>query len=183
MSNAEVLKQYIDSGFTLELEALPSDEINPTKWVSIYAINGMQAKLGSLHYLVKSGVKLRVAKEKRRVRICEMKNMENNKKIITEWVESWFSKPLEYLDTSINSDNKVQYSWIPIHNTQSINDVRYIASTHELRFKPEPNKVRIAKCAGDTKNYYVVVNIAECERFAKEEYRFLQWVTEEMELE
>ena len=73
MSNAEVLKQYIDSGFTLELEVLPSDELNP-KWVSIYAINGMQAKLGSLHYLVKSGVKLRVAKEKRRVRICEMKN-------------------------------------------------------------------------------------------------------------
>lgn len=73
MSNAEVLKQYIDSGFTLELEVLPSDELNP-KWVSIYAINGMQAKLGSLHYLVKSGVKLRVAKEKRLFRVAKVFN-------------------------------------------------------------------------------------------------------------
>ena len=111
-----------------------------------------------------------------------MINMENNKKIIAEWVESWFSKPLEYLYTEINSDNKAQYSWIPIHNTQSINDVKYIAGSLELRFKPEPNRVRIAKCAGDIKNYYVVVNAAECEIFAKNTHRFLQWVTEEMEL-
>ena len=109
--------------------------------------------------------------------------MENNKKIIDAWVESWFSKPLEYLNTYIDSDMGVRYTWVPIANTLSINDVKYLASTHELRFKPEPNKIRIAKCAGDTKNYYVVVDAAECDRFAKETYRFLQWVTEEMEVE
>ena len=73
MSNAEVLKQYIDSGCTLKLEALPYNEVDP-QWVDIYAINGMQARLASLHYLVKSDVKLRVAKEKRLFRVAKVSN-------------------------------------------------------------------------------------------------------------
>lgn len=72
MSNAEVLKQYIDSDCNLKLEALFPTYYDKSEWTDVNEVADLRDRLYKLRSLVQMNTQLRVAKEKQRFRIAKL---------------------------------------------------------------------------------------------------------------